>query len=96
VGAEFSIKQIPIEDTNAVVELYIFDSAGQSIFNQVEMNSKYVSQIGFISLLDLLPAYFHPVPFQWENASAVMCVFDISNRESLNSCAKWLTGNFRA
>jgi transport family protein 27 len=44
VGAEFTIKQIPIDDTNVVVELYIYDSAGQSIFNQVEMNSKYVSE----------------------------------------------------
>ena len=43
VGAEFMSKQVPIPDTNAVVELYIFDCAGQSIFNQLEMNSKYVS-----------------------------------------------------
>lgn len=43
VGAEFLTKQVPISDTNAVVEMYIFDCAGQSIFNQVEMNSKYVS-----------------------------------------------------
>lgn len=42
IGADFTIKQIPIESTNVIVELYIFDSAGQSIFNQVEMNSKYV------------------------------------------------------
>lgn len=41
VGAEFAVKQVPIPDTNVVVELYIFDCAGQSIFNQVEMNSKY-------------------------------------------------------
>ena len=43
VGAEFLTKQVPIPDTNAVVELYIFDCAGQSIFNQLEMNAKYVS-----------------------------------------------------
>lgn len=45
VGADFNIKQIPIENTNVIVELYIFDSAGQSIFNQVEMNTKYVCTI---------------------------------------------------
>jgi intraflagellar transport protein 27 len=41
VGTEFSVKQIPIPDSNVIVELYIFDCAGQSIFNQLEMNSKY-------------------------------------------------------
>jgi transport family protein 27 len=41
VGAEFSVKQVPIPDSNVVVELYIFDCAGQSIFNQLEMNNKY-------------------------------------------------------
>lgn len=68
VGADFTIKQIPIENTNVIVELYIFDSAGQSIFNQVEMNSKY-----------------------WDNFSAVMVVYDITNRGSLMECSKWLT-----
>lgn len=37
------MKQIKIPDTNSIVELFVFDCAGQSIFNQVEMNSKYVS-----------------------------------------------------
>lgn len=36
------MKQLPIPDTNAIVELHMYDCAGQSIFNQVEMNSKYV------------------------------------------------------
>ena len=43
IGAEFCIKQVPIPDTNVVVELFIYDCAGQSIFNQLDMNSKYVS-----------------------------------------------------
>jgi hypothetical protein len=34
---------VPIPDTNAIVELFIYDCAGQSIFNQIEMNAKYVS-----------------------------------------------------
>mmetsp|Transcript_8884 Transcript_8884/g.8964 ORF Transcript_8884/g.8964 Transcript_8884/m.8964 type:complete len:227 (-) Transcript_8884:1020-1700(-) len=41
IGAEFSVKSVPFPDKNAVVEFYIFDCAGQSIFNQIEMNSKY-------------------------------------------------------
>jgi GTPase SAR1 family protein len=35
------VKQVPIPDTNIVVELFIYDCAGQSIFNQLEMTSKY-------------------------------------------------------
>jgi transport family protein 27 len=35
------VKQVPIPDTNIVVELFIYDCAGQSIFNQLEMISKY-------------------------------------------------------
>lgn len=69
IGAEFSVKQVPIPNTNFVVEMYIYDCAGQSIFNQVEMNSKY-----------------------WENTSAVVVVYDISNPETLQSCNKWLGG----
>lgn len=67
VGAEFCVKQVSIPDTNVIVELYIFDCAGQSIFNQLEANSKY-----------------------YENASAVMVVYDISSLESLQTCGKWL------
>jgi len=65
-GAELAVKQVPLPDTNVIVELYIFDCAGQSIFNQLDMNSKY-----------------------YENASAIMAVFDISKKESLQSCVKW-------
>ena len=54
VGADFTIKQIPVENTNVVVEFYIFDSAGQSIFNQVEMNSKYVCDFSAESVVRLL------------------------------------------
>lgn len=68
IGAEFGVKQIPIENSNAIVELYMFDCAGQSIFNQIEMNAKY-----------------------YENASAVMVVYDVSNMESLQSCSRWLS-----
>jgi len=67
-GAELAVKQVPLPDTNVVVELYIFDCAGQSIFNQLEMNSKY-----------------------YENASAIMAVFDISKKDSLQSCVKWVS-----
>jgi GTPase SAR1 family protein len=41
VGADFIVKQVPIAGTNILVELYIYDCAGQSIFNQMGMNAKY-------------------------------------------------------
>ncbi len=37
------MKQIPIPETNYIVELFLYDCAGQSIFNQLDFNSKYVS-----------------------------------------------------
>jgi intraflagellar transport protein 27 len=69
VGVEFCVKQVPIPDTNIIVELYIFDCAGQSMFNQLGMNAKY-----------------------YEDASAVMVIYDVSNHDSLKSCGKWLEG----
>lgn len=68
VGVEFTVKQVPIPDTNTVVELYIHDCAGQSIFNQLEMNAKY-----------------------FDGAAAALVVYDISSKESLQSCAKWVS-----
>lgn len=41
IGAEFCVKQVPIPDTNTIIEFYLYDCAGQSIFNQLEMNTKY-------------------------------------------------------
>lgn len=51
------MKQVPIPDTNYVVELFLYDCAGQSIFNQLDMNAKYVSWIlqcnHFTSILEV-------------------------------------------
>lgn len=66
-GAEFAVKQVPIENTNSIVEFYIFDCAGQSIFNQMDMNAKY-----------------------YENAAAVLLVYDIGNHETLQASSKWI------
>ena len=51
VGAEFSVKQVPIPDTDVIVELYMFDCAGQSIFNQVEMNNKYYENVSAVMVV---------------------------------------------
>uniref|UniRef100_A0A7S3M1Q0 Uncharacterized protein n=1 Tax=Spumella elongata TaxID=89044 RepID=A0A7S3M1Q0_9STRA len=69
IGAEFNVKQVTIPETNVIVELFIYDCAGQSIFNQLDLNSKY-----------------------YENASAVMVVYNVANRDSLLSCNKWVSG----
>ena len=37
-----------IPDSNAMVELYIFDTAGQSVFNQRDLGTRHV---GFIIVL---------------------------------------------
>jgi len=47
IGAEFNVKQVTIPETNVIVELFIYDCAGQSIFNQLDLNSKYVSFFKF-------------------------------------------------
>jgi hypothetical protein len=41
VGAEFCVKQVAIPETNVMVELSIFDCAGQGMFNQLETNARY-------------------------------------------------------
>lgn len=46
VSVDFVAKQIPIPQTSTWVELYLFDCAGQSIFNQRNLNSKHVSRGG--------------------------------------------------
>lgn len=50
IGAEFSVKQVPIPETNYIVELYLYDCAGQTIFNQLDMNSKYYEDAASILL----------------------------------------------
>lgn len=50
---EYCVKQIQINgcDANTIIELHIFDCAGQSIFNQLDFNSKAVSLSIFYSFL---------------------------------------------
>ncbi len=48
IGAEYLVKQVRLPETNIIVELHTFDCAGQSIYNQIEMNSKYVGILCFL------------------------------------------------
>ena len=69
IRCDFGVKMVtlPEEHGSVGVELYLFDTAGQSVFNQRQLAQKY-----------------------WENASAVMAVYDVSNRDSFTSLNKWL------
>jgi GTPase SAR1 family protein len=51
VGADFCVKQVPIPDSNIIVELYIFDCAGQSLFNQLGMNAKYYEDASAVMVI---------------------------------------------
>lgn len=54
IGAEFNVKQVSIPNTNVVVELFLYDCAGQSIFNQLDLNTKYVRPSLAVSTFILL------------------------------------------
>jgi transport family protein 27 len=45
---DFRVKQVDIPDTSTAVELYLFDCAGDPVFNQVEENSVQYDQAGFV------------------------------------------------
>ncbi|CAM9873193.1 unnamed protein product, partial [Discosporangium mesarthrocarpum] len=36
IGVDFGVKKIKIPDTDCIVELYLFDCAGQGIFNKLD------------------------------------------------------------
>lgn len=80
------MKQVPIPNTNYVVELFLYDCGGQSIFNQLDMNAKYVSCPPAYSVTLTVASHV-----KYEDAAAVMVVYSISSRDSLQSSAKWMT-----
>jgi transport family protein 27 len=41
VGTEFLVKQVRIPNTNVIVELFIYDCAGQAIFSLSDIQTKY-------------------------------------------------------
>ncbi|CAH0378680.1 unnamed protein product [Pelagomonas calceolata] len=45
---DFRVKQVDIPDTSTAVELYLFDCAGDPVFNQVEENASQYDQAGFL------------------------------------------------
>lgn len=48
---DFRVKQVKIPDTNTVVELYLFDCAGQSIFNQIEANNAHYDNANYVIIV---------------------------------------------
>lgn len=47
-GVDMNITEVPIPDTNVIVDLFIFDTGGQSIFNQRQMAKKFWKDCSFI------------------------------------------------
>ena len=50
-GVEMNVKQIPIPNTNITVDLFLYDMAGQSIFNQRELSSLFWRDCSYIICL---------------------------------------------
>lgn len=47
---ELCVKSVPIPDSNVIVELYLFDCAGQSIFNQLDFGTSHVRALERLEL----------------------------------------------
>ena len=47
-GVDMNVKTVHIPNSNIDVDLFIYDSAGQSIFNQQEIASKYWNECSYI------------------------------------------------
>ena len=45
---DFCVKEVKIPDTDVAVELYLYDTAGQSIFNQSESDTSYFEHANFV------------------------------------------------
>lgn len=40
IGVDFGVKQVKIPERDCVVELFVFDCAGQGVFNKLEQVSE--------------------------------------------------------
>mmetsp|Transcript_51710 Transcript_51710/g.155191 ORF Transcript_51710/g.155191 Transcript_51710/m.155191 type:complete len:242 (-) Transcript_51710:26-751(-) len=47
-SVELCVKEVAIPDTNAFVDLFLYDMAGQSVFNQRELGTYYWDDVSFI------------------------------------------------
>ena len=45
---DFCVKEVKIPDTDVAVELYLYDTAGQSVFNQSESDTSYFENANFV------------------------------------------------
>mmetsp|Transcript_17552 Transcript_17552/g.32019 ORF Transcript_17552/g.32019 Transcript_17552/m.32019 type:complete len:225 (-) Transcript_17552:118-792(-) len=48
---DMTIKQVAVPDTNAGVELFLFDCAGQTVFNQVESNVMQYENASYVMVV---------------------------------------------
>lgn len=99
VGADLLTKKVVIPDSVTQVELFLFDCGGQPILHQREWGTKFVS-LRVLYVFSTSTHCSHPFPLpllllpmlksQWENGNMLMVVYDVSNRESFQSCSKWV------
>ena len=47
-GVDMNVKQVPIPNTNITVDLFLFDMAGQGIYNQRELSSRFWKDCSYI------------------------------------------------
>lgn len=50
-GVDMNVKQIPVPNTNITVDLFLYDMAGQNIFNQRELSSQFWRNCSYIICL---------------------------------------------
>lgn len=86
------MKSVLIPNSNVVVELYLFDCAGQSVFNQREFGQTHVrtpqTDLQFIEQIADEGTICCLSP-QYKTASMTMVIFDVNNKESFKGCSKW-------
>lgn len=45
IGAELVVKPVSIPETDTLLEFYLFDCGGQTVFNQRDYGTKYVRTV---------------------------------------------------
>jgi len=90
IGVDFMTKRVSIPETNIVVEMYVVDCGGFSVSPEcMECNGSGKSSSDKCRKCDGSGRVEDLLKPHWENASAVMLVYDISNPDSFANLASW-------
>mmetsp|Transcript_16907 Transcript_16907/g.23181 ORF Transcript_16907/g.23181 Transcript_16907/m.23181 type:complete len:246 (-) Transcript_16907:581-1318(-) len=66
-SVELCVAEVDVPNEDFTIDLFLYDMAGQVVFNQRDLASNY-----------------------WDGCTYIICVFDVSSRKSLQSCANWI------